>query len=75
MNCRDCHRFDAETRTCLDGKVNPPSWETAVNVSQVLGLRAICAFNDHRERLVSCRRTHTPSDATKLRVSQIKRSE
>jgi hypothetical protein len=26
----------------------------AVSVSQVLGLRSICTFNDFRERLVSC---------------------
>jgi hypothetical protein len=36
--------------------VNPPTWETAVTVSQVLGLRSICAFNDYRERLVNARK-------------------
>jgi hypothetical protein len=39
----------------MDGKVNPPDWETAVSVSQILGLRSICMFNDHRERLVRAR--------------------
>jgi hypothetical protein len=54
--CRDCIRFDADKQTCRDGKVNPPTWEAAVSVSQVLGLRSICIFNDHRERLVHCRK-------------------
>ena len=56
MYCRDCARFDSEANKCRDGKVNPPSWEAAVTVSQVLGLRSICMFNDHRERLVRCRK-------------------
>ena len=55
MYCRDCARYDEKAQKCLDGKVNPPRYEQAVSVSQVLGLRAICAFNDHRERLVSVR--------------------
>jgi hypothetical protein len=59
LYCRDCHRYDAENATCKDGKVNPPSWETAVTVSQVLGLRSICTFNDFRERLVHCRKNVT----------------
>lgn len=54
MHCRDCHIWDAEASKCRDGKVNPQSWDMAVTVSQVLGLRAICTFNDFRERLVSC---------------------
>lgn len=52
MNCRDCARWDKETAKCRDGKVNPPKWELAVTVYEVMGLRAICMFNDHRERLV-----------------------
>ncbi|MBI1755637.1 MAG: hypothetical protein HY248_04030 [Fimbriimonas ginsengisoli] len=55
MYCRDCPRYDGEASRCRDGKVNPPDWETAVNVANVLGLRSICVFNDHRERLVNCR--------------------
>ena len=55
MYCRDCIRYEKETGKCLDGKVNPPRYEQAVSVSQVLGVRAICTFNDHRERLVSVR--------------------
>jgi hypothetical protein len=39
----------------LDRKVNPDTWERAVEVAQVLGLRSICVFNDHRERLVHSR--------------------
>ena len=58
MDCRDCARFDEEARKCLDNKVNPHSWEIAVTVSQVLGLRSICVFNDYREKLV---RSRTPA--------------
>ncbi len=56
MYCRDCVRYEKETAKCLDGKINPQRYEQAVSASQVLGLRAICTFNDHRERLVSVRR-------------------
>ena len=55
MYCRDCHRYEKETQKCLDAKVNPLRYEQALSVSQVMGLRAICIFNDHRERLVSVR--------------------
>jgi hypothetical protein len=55
MDCRDCHRWKKDESRCLDGKVNPHRYETAVNVSQVLGLRSICPFNDFRERLIAAR--------------------
>jgi len=55
MECRDCARWDLEERKCRDGKINPHSWETAVSVSQVFGIRSICMFNDYRERLVNSR--------------------
>ena len=55
MYCRDCPRWDSEARRCLDGKVNPPNYSTAVDVANVLGVRAICVFNDYRERLVTGR--------------------
>ena len=55
MYCRDCPRFDLENNRCKDSKVNPLEYETAINVANVLGLRAICVFNDHRERLIDTR--------------------
>jgi hypothetical protein len=55
MLCRDCARYDLENKRCLDAKVNPQDWETAVTVAQVFGLRSICVFNDYRERLVRAR--------------------
>lgn len=55
MYCRDCARFDTETDRCKDAKVNPADWDTAVNVSNVMGLRSICSFNDFRERLIRAR--------------------
>ncbi len=55
MYCRDCNRWNSEDSKCLDGKVNPHNWETAVSVVQVLGIRSVCPFNDFRERLIACR--------------------
>jgi hypothetical protein len=60
MDCRDCPRYDAEARRCRNGKVNPRDWETAVNVANVMGVRSICLFNDHRERLVQSRAGRLP---------------
>lgn len=54
MICRDCARYDAENAKCLDGKVNPERWDAAFNVAKVVGVRAICVLNDHRERLIGC---------------------
>jgi hypothetical protein len=53
MECRDCPRY-IEGR-CKDGKLNPETWDQAVNASNVFGVRAICTFNDHRERLIESR--------------------
>ena len=55
MNCPDCPRYDQEGRRCLDGKLNPPRYSDAVEVANVWGVRAICAYNDHRPRLVAVR--------------------
>lgn len=55
MRCSDCPRFDSEKSLCKDGKVNPPSWPMAVEVAKVMGVRSICTFNDHREKLVATR--------------------
>lgn len=55
MHCQDCPRYDDTTSACRDGKLNPLRWELAVDVANVYGLRSICVFNDHRERLVKCR--------------------
>jgi hypothetical protein len=55
MNCRDCPRYDHEGRRCRDGKLNPPRYSDAVEVANVWGVRAICAYNDHRPRLVAVR--------------------
>lgn len=61
MHCRDCSRFNPETRHCRDDKVNPQSWEDAVNVANAYGIRAICMMNDHREKLVLSRCPRKPS--------------
>ena len=55
MHCQDCPRYDHEDRKCLDGKLNPPRYSDAVEASNVYGVRAICMFNDHRQRLIEVR--------------------
>jgi hypothetical protein len=55
MFCRDCHRYDTEEGKCRDRKVNPRTWNEAVDVANYLGIRSICIFNDYRERLVHSR--------------------
>lgn len=55
MNCRDCRRYDPEAKVCLDGKINPHRYETALEASKLYGLRSICPFSDHRERLIWAR--------------------
>lgn len=55
MTCDECNRFDQESRKCLDGKLNPQRYGQAVDVANMFGLRVICVFNDHRERLVKSR--------------------
>lgn len=36
-------------------RVNPTRWSAAVEVANVLGVRAICPFNDFREKLLMSR--------------------
>lgn len=55
MNCKDCPRYDHEAAKCRDGKLNPKRYSDAIEAANVWGVRAICTYNDHRERLVSVR--------------------
>jgi hypothetical protein len=55
MFCQDCTRFDADEEKCRDRKLNPITWDEAVNVANAFGVRAICMFNDHREKLILAR--------------------
>lgn len=53
MHCRDCPRWiDGK---CADQKVNPERYGQAVEVANIHGVRAICPFNEHRDRLVRTR--------------------
>lgn len=56
MHCQDCPRYDPDTQSCKDSKLNPMRWDQAVEIANVFGVRAVCLFNDHRERLVDTRR-------------------
>ncbi|HRF58946.1 MAG TPA: hypothetical protein PLH94_03405 [Fimbriimonadaceae bacterium] len=60
MDCRDCPRYDDGASRCRDGKLNPVTWGEAVDVGNIYGIRAICTFNDHRERLVRARGVRVP---------------
>lgn len=62
MRCPDCPRFDKEQQKCLDGKVNPPHFSQAVEIANVMGVRSICPFSSHRERLVASRTSKTQPD-------------
>ena len=62
MKCRDCPRYDLELRRCKDGKLNPLRYSDAIEVANVWGVRAICSYNDHRERLVGVRTGAVDSD-------------
>ncbi len=66
MECRDCTRYDTEARKCMDGKLNPHSWEATVSVAQIFGLRSICMFNDFREKLVNTRKPLTKENPGRL---------
>ncbi len=57
MHCQDCPRYDLEREACRDGKLNPARWDQAIDVVRLFGLRSVCVFNDHRERLVNA---HSP---------------
>lgn len=52
MRCDDCPRHDSVRKICRDGKLNPHSWESAVEVAQHLGVRALCVMNDFREEII-----------------------
>lgn len=55
MNCRDCPRYDQEAGNCRDKKINPQGYDLAAEAAKVFGIRAICTYNDHRERLIAVR--------------------
>lgn len=60
MYCQDCPRWNEENEQCRDGKVNPENWGMAVEVANAIGVRAICMFNPHREKLVGSRLRRLP---------------
>lgn len=66
MDCKECPRFDTNLNRCRDGKVNPQSYDHAFQVTQYMGLRAICVFNDYRERLVEARKGKNPAASVRL---------
>lgn len=68
MYCQDCTRWDPDLARCRDSKLNPQTWEEAVNVAQVLQIRSICVFNDFRERLLRVREVAAANSAAKPRV-------
>lgn len=69
MDCRDCQRFDLDRRSCKDGKMNPRTLEQAVDIARIFGVRAVCVFNDHRERLVHVRTVSLDLPSAQARLS------
>jgi hypothetical protein len=67
MHCLDCARFDPDSERCLDNKVNPESWNQAIEVCNVMGVRVICSFNDYRQRILDsrCRNLTGPPSSLK----------
>lgn len=52
VTCHRCRLYDRERRRCRLGKVNPRSKLETYETAQVLGVRALCAFNLYREQLL-----------------------
>jgi len=52
MDCRDCSLLNAETGACRSGKLNPRTKEDATDIVRMIGIRALCIFNEHREPIV-----------------------
>lgn len=50
--CPRCRLYDRLTRRCTVGKVNPRTKLDTYEAAQVLGVRALCAFNLYRDRLL-----------------------
>ncbi len=53
MRCQDCPRFEVDSENCKDRKLNPQTWQDAVQSAQIFGPRALCQMNDYRERILS----------------------
>lgn len=66
MECSHCERFDPSARRCLDGKINPRHYSQALEAAKVFGPRALCVFNDHRERVLGSRTRLLPPRQTGL---------
>ncbi len=53
VSCFRCRFYDRGERRCRLGKVNPQSKLDTYDTAQVLGIRALCAFNLYRDQLLS----------------------
>lgn len=53
VSCFRCRFYDRVERRCRLGKVNPQSKLDTYDTAQVLGIRALCAFNLYRDQLLS----------------------
>jgi len=51
--CPRCRLYDRGGRRCTMGKVNPRTKLDTYETAQVLGVRALCAFNLYRDHLAS----------------------
>lgn len=67
MACWNCPRYSRTNRECADGKANPKRKSDSVTVAEVLGLRALCHYNPHRDALAA--RMHFPQ--TSLGINSV----
>lgn len=50
--CPRCRLYDRKRRRCTIGKVNPRTKLDTYETARVLGVRALCALNLYRDRLL-----------------------
>src|SRR5438105_3064440 len=51
-SCWQCRTYDREARRCRLGKTNPRKKHECLTVAELLGARALCVHNPHREPLL-----------------------
>ncbi len=52
VTCARCRLYDRLARRCTIGKVNPRTKLDTYETARLLGVRALCAFNLYREKML-----------------------
>lgn len=64
ISCWNCNRFHRDEGRCKDGKTNPRRKTDAVEVAEVMGVRALCIFSPYRD-ILAVRLTMPNSEAAR----------